>query len=80
MSGLEKKLRFKPEGPTHPPLCRPSGPQIPDVRIPAHATGIGFVGPPGLKMRNFKKRQRGIVVEKRRKIYPSLTFRVMKTH
>jgi hypothetical protein len=20
----------------------------------AHATGIGFVGPPGLKMRNFK--------------------------
>ncbi len=32
-----------------------SGPQILDVRIPvAHATGIGFVDPPGLKTRHVK--------------------------
>ena len=58
---MQKTLRLSPEGPTHPRLCRPSGPQIPDVRIPkAHATGIGFVDPPGLKTPNFQKRQRGI--------------------
>ena len=51
----KKTLRLRPEGPTLPALCRPSGPEIPYVRIPvAHATGIGFVGPPGLKNRNFK--------------------------
>jgi hypothetical protein len=48
-------MRLRPEGPKHTPLCRPSGPLILCIRIPvAHATGIGSVGPPGLKIRNFK--------------------------
>jgi hypothetical protein len=32
------------------------------------------------KTRNFKMRQRGIIAEKRGNFYPSLTFRVVKTH
>ena len=68
-------MHLRPEGPTHPPVCRPAGPQIPYVRIPvAHATGIGFVGPPGLKKRNFNTRKRGIGALQR---HPSLSFRVV---
>jgi hypothetical protein len=53
-------MRFRPEGPTHPPMYRPSGPKILYVRIPvAHATGTGCVDPPGLKMRNFKPESSG---------------------
>jgi hypothetical protein len=43
----------------------------------AHATGIGFVDPSGLKNRNFKKRQQGILRAKRQPIDLSLTFRVV---
>jgi len=47
--GVQKELRLRPEGSIHPSLRRPSGPPIPFVRRPvAHATGIGFVGPPRL--------------------------------
>jgi hypothetical protein len=43
------------------------------------AHGIGFIDPPGLKIRNFKKRQRGMSCVKRRQIDLSLTYRVRKT-
>jgi hypothetical protein len=46
----------------------------------AHATGIGFVDPLGLKMRNFKKLQRGIKLRcKIRYSRFGLGFQGMKT-
>ena len=55
---------LRPEGPTHLSLCRPSGPEILFVRKPvAHATGIGYVDPPGLKMRNFKTGASGLYAQ-----------------
>ena len=47
---MRKIPRFRPERPTQSPVCRPFRPLIIGSRFPvAHATGIGYVGPPGLK-------------------------------
>ena len=50
-----KHSDLRPEGPTQLQGFRPFRPQILNNDLPvAHATGNGFVGPPGLKTRNFK--------------------------
>ena len=37
-------------------MCQPFRPQIFDPRLPvAHATGIGYLGPPGLNLATLKK-------------------------
>ena len=52
---MRKIPRFRPERPTQSPVCRPFRPLIIGSRFPvAHATGIGYVGPSGLKLATSK--------------------------
>jgi hypothetical protein len=45
--------QLRPEGPIQLILCRPFRPLVITERKPvAHATGIGYVGPPGLNPNN----------------------------
>jgi len=49
-TGTSKTQQPRPGGPTQWPVCRPVRPLVVDNRKPvADATGIGYVGPPGLK-------------------------------
>ena len=61
---MRKIPRFRPERPTQSPVCRPFRPLIIGSRFPvAHATGIGYVGPPGLKRATSKSVSEGILGE-----------------
>ena len=70
---------FRPCGPTQGVMCRPFRPETQCFCSPvAHATGRRCAGLPALtKMRNLKKRQRGIEVLMQN---PSLTFRIGIPH